>query len=282
MPVTVTTLGTGNPLPDPHRAGPSTLVVAGDTRVLIDAGRGVLMRLTAAGVLPIMLDAVLLTHLHSDHITDLNDVVTSQWVMSQTPTTLHVYGPPGTRAVVDGILAMLAPDISYRLAHHADLTWSPMVEVHELVPPQTTTIGATTILVRATDHRPVEPTVGYRIEHEGAVVAIAGDTVPCAGLDELCAGADVYVQTVIREDLVRLMPNARIQDILDYHSSVEQAAQTAARAGVRTLMCTHYVPALQPGQHDGWRSSITDHFHGEVVLADDLTSITIEGSTPAG
>lgn len=275
MSLTVTTLGTGNPLPDPNRAGPSTLVVAGDTRLLIDAGRGVLMRLTAAGVLPVMLDAVLLTHLHSDHITDLNDVITSHWVMSQAPTTLRVYGPPGTQAVVDGILAMLAPDISYRLAHHADLSWRPAIMVHELVPPQTITIGAATIRVRATDHRPVEPTVGFRIEHDGVVAAIAGDTVPCAGLDELCASADVYVQTVIREDLVRLMPNARIQDILDYHSSVEQAAQTAARAGVRTLMCTHFVPALQTGQDDGWRELIAAHFAGEIILADDLTSITI-------
>jgi len=75
----------------------------------------------------------------------------------------------------------------------------------------------------------VAPTVGYRVEHDGVVAALAGDTVPCPGLDALCAGADIYVQTVIRDDLVQALPNRRIQDILDYHSTVEQAATTATR-----------------------------------------------------
>ncbi|HEY4332482.1 MAG TPA: MBL fold metallo-hydrolase [Ilumatobacteraceae bacterium] len=280
MPITVTTLGTGSPLPDPNRAGPSTLVVAGGTRLLIDAGRGVLMRLVAAGTLPVMLDAVLLTHLHSDHITDLNDVITTHWVMSTSPTPLHIYGPPRTGEVVAAILAMLAPDFTYRLAHHEDLTWTPVVEVHELGPPQTIQIGTATVSVRATDHRPVEPTIGYRIEHAGASVAIAGDTVPCAGLDELCADADVYVQTVIRADLVAMIPSARLQDILDYHSSIEQAAQTAAANRVRTLMCTHFVPALQAGQADDWRERAAQHFDGSIILADDLSSITVGSEQP--
>jgi ribonuclease Z len=275
MTITVTTLGTGSPLPDSNRAGPSTLVTVDNTRLLVDAGRGVLMRLAGAGLLPIMLDAVLLTHLHSDHITDLNDVITTHWVMSTSPTTLHIYGPPRTAEVVDGIMAMLSPDVSYRLAHHDDLTWAPDVEVHEIAPPATFMIGAATIIARSTDHRPVEPTVGYRVEQGGASVAIAGDTVPCAGLDELCAGVNVYVQTVIRGDLVALIPNERIQDILDYHSSVEQAGLTAARGRVQTLVCTHFVPPLQPHQADEWRALAAQHYGGEIVLADDLTSISV-------
>ncbi len=275
MAITLTTLGTGSPIPHPDRAGPSTLVVAGGTRLLIDAGRGVLMRLTAAGVLPVMLDAVLLTHLHSDHITDLNDVITTHWVMTNVPTTLHIYGPQRTQEVVDGILAMLAPDISYRVAHHDSLSWEPLIEVHELTGTENLTIGAAEIIVRSTDHRPVEPTVGYRISHGGAAVAIAGDTVPCGGLDELCASADVYVQTVIRPDLVAMIPNARLQDILDYHSSIEQAGETAARNNVGTLLCTHFVPPIQPGQHDEWRDLAAAKFHGSIVLAEDLTAITV-------
>ena len=81
-------LGTGNPIPSADRAGAATLVKAGGSHLLVDAGRGVTMRMIAAGTLPIMLEAVLLTHLHSDHICDLNDVITTHWVMTQEPTTL--------------------------------------------------------------------------------------------------------------------------------------------------------------------------------------------------
>ena len=125
----LTLLGTGNPLPDADRAGAATLVRAGGLTLLIDAGRGVLLRLAAAGVLPMQLSAVLLTHLHSDHICDLNDVVTSHWVMSQVPRQLRIFGPPGTAGVVDGMLKMLEPDVGYRIAHHDDLTQGPDLAV---------------------------------------------------------------------------------------------------------------------------------------------------------
>jgi ribonuclease Z len=104
-------------------------------------------------------------------------------------------------------------------------------------------------------------------------IAIAGDSIPCDGLDRLCDGADVYVQTVIREDLVRTVPSARLQDILDYHSSVQQAAQTAKRAGVGTLVLTHMVPAVAPGTEDDWLGLAQEHFDGTVVLGHDLLAI---------
>lgn len=271
----VTLLGTGSPVPDPNRAGPSTLVTAGPTLLLVDAGRGVLMRLAAAGAFPGLLGAVLLTHLHSDHLTDLNDVVTTRWVMSPASNPLTVYGPPGTRAVVDGMMAMLGPDIGYRLAHHDDLNEPPRVDVVEVAPGDELTIGEARVVVGATDHRPVEPTVGYRVEHEGVAVVLGGDGIPCAGLDALCAGADAYVQTVLREDMVRMVPMARFQDILDYHSTVEQAALTASRAGARVLVLTHYVPAIPPGHDEEWRALAAAHFDGEIVLGDDLTSVSL-------
>ena len=285
MSLTITLLGTGSPMPSPDRAGPSTLISAGEGHTaehyLVDAGRGVLMRLAALGLGAPDLAAVLLTHLHSDHITDLNDVITTRWVMTFTPTPLTIVGPVGTRAVVDHVLASLGPDIDYRIAHHDDLSAPPTITVLEVERGPVDLGGHTTITCAPTDHKPVEPSVGFRFEHDGAAAVTAGDTVPCDGLDELCRGAGALVHTVIRKDVIVGIPLQRMQDTLDYHSSPEEAAQTAARAGVDTLVLTHYVPAIPTGT-DGadWRALAAEHFDGAIELGDDLHTITVAPTTP--
>lgn len=283
MTIEITLLGTGSPLPDPERAGPSTLVRAGGHTFLFDAGRGVGLRLAAAAAPAGALSAVLLTHLHSDHITDLNDLVTGRWITGfPVARALPVIGPVGTRGVVDAILAMLAPDISYRLAHHDDLTAGPGVEVSEVEASEAAggvvwedEAADVRILAEPTDHRPVEPTLGYRIEHGGRAVVIGGDGVPCDGLDRLCAGADAYVQTVLRDDLVSAVPLQRFLDTIDYHSTVRQAGETAARAGVGTLVLTHQVPAPAPGTEDEWIALAAEAFDGTIVCGRDLVVVEV-------
>jgi ribonuclease Z len=280
MSLTITLLGTGSPMPSPDRAGPATLISAGagpdGEHYLVDAGRGVLMRLAALGLGAPNLTAVLLTHLHSDHITDLNDVITTRWVMTFEPTPLTIVGPVGTRAVVDHIMASLAPDISYRIAHHQDLEEPPQVEVIEVVEGPVDLSGDVRVRCAQTDHKPVEPSVGFRFDLEGASVVAAADTVPCAGLDSLCDGAGALVHTVIRKDIIANIPLQRMQDTLDYHSSPEEAAQTAARCSVGTLVLTHYVPPIPVGG-DGadWRALAGEHFDGRIELGDDLHRVEI-------
>ena len=149
------------------------------------------------------------------------------------------------------------------------------IEVIEVTPGVVLDEGGLRVIAARTDHRPVEPTLGYRVEFDGKAVVLAGDTVPCAGLDELCQGADVYVQTVLRDDLVRMVPMQRFVDTIDYHSTVEQAAQTAARGGVGTLMLTHQVPTPGPGTADEWIAAAREHFAGDIIFGEDLASISI-------
>ncbi len=314
MSLTVTLLGTGSPMPSPDRAGPATLISAGEgaeaEHYLVDAGRGVLMRLAALGLGAPNLAAVLITHLHSDHITDLNDVITTRWVMTFERTPLTIVGPVGTKAVVDHILASLQPDVEYRLAHHEDLDHAPPVTVVEVTEGTVEPPGAKTgvkISCGQTDHKPVEPSVGFRFEHDGAVVVAAGDTIPCAGLDVLCQGADALVHTVIRKDIIANLPMQRIVDTLDYHSSPQEAGRTAATASVdrlrdcasrqsaklesratrgparglvdlaaRPLILTHYVPAIGVGgTEDEWRELAATEFGGTIELGDDLHQVVI-------
>ena len=271
-------LGSGSPLPDAERAGPSTLVRTELGDQLFDCGRGVLMRAAAAGSSAGALRGLFLTHLHSDHTTDLNDVFTSRWVTSFQPNPLPVFGPHGSTRLLQATEAMLELDIGYRMAHHADLQWRPSADVTECERGLVLEGGSVRVTAAPTNHAPVRPTVGYRIEEGGASVVIAGDTVPCPGLDELCAGADMLVHTVVRRDLIEPLGLARLTDVLDYHSSVEDAARTAARNDVSTLVLTHLVPAPQPGTEDEWVAVAKEHFGGAVVVAKDLLSLEVTRS----
>jgi ribonuclease Z len=275
--IEVTLLGTGSPIPDANRAGPSTLVRAGGQTFLVDCGRGVQQRAAAVGVGANGLTALLLTHLHSDHIADLGDVIITRWVTTfvPDPPPLQIIGPPGTAEVVDATLKAFGFDIGYRIAHHADLTAPPPVEVHEYTDGVVWNRDGVRIRVAPTDHRPVAPTIGFRIEHADASVVLAGDTVPCASLDELTTGACALVHTVIRKDLILSLRQQRIRDICDYHSSVEEAAATAARAGVGILILTHYVPGIAPGQEDDWRALAATEFNRQIELGDDLHRVEV-------
>jgi ribonuclease Z len=268
-------LGSGVPFPDPERAGASTLVRTSAGDLLFDCGRAVLMRAAAVGASAAALRAVFLTHLHSDHITDFNDVMTTRWIMSLQPNPLPVCGPAGTATLVEATEAMLEPDIRYRITHHDDLTWPPSAEVTECEHGTVLSDGAVTVTAAPTDHAPVRPTVGYRVDDGEASVVIAGDTVPCPGLDELCAGADMLVHTVIRRDLLEPLNVPRLNDVFDYHSTVEDAAQTAARGGVDTLVLTHLVPAPRPEAEQEWSDRARAHFDGTIVVARDLVTLDV-------
>ncbi|NOH02826.1 MAG: MBL fold metallo-hydrolase [Chloroflexi bacterium] len=113
----VITTGTGAPLPDPNRAGPQTVVLAGDQILVFDAGPGSTRQLELI-IDTSSVDALFLTHYHSDHIGDMGELMLKRWATSGPAEPLPIYGPPGVEEVVAGFEAAYQLDVGYRIAHH--------------------------------------------------------------------------------------------------------------------------------------------------------------------
>ena len=244
---------------------------------MIDCGRGSLMRLAGAGLFPTSLSAVLLTHLHSDHVCDFNDVVTTRWVMSPHASPLVVVGPPGTRGFVDVTLAMLAADIGWRLAHHDDLTSPPSCEVVEIVDGEVgSQLGWSEtellVVVAPTSHRPVHPTIGFRIEYGGAAVAVIGDSLPCEGVDRLADGRP----STCRRSCAKTTCERSRRTVCRTSSTTTprrpRLAPPRRTRGVGTLVMTHMVPAPDAAAQQRWIDDARAEFSGRVVVGTDLDS----------
>ena len=128
-----------------------------------------------------------------------------------------------------------------------------------------------------TDHKPVEPSVGFRFDHDGVSVVAAGDTVPCAGLDALCAGADALVHTVIRKDIIANLAVQRIKDTLDYHSSPEEAARPRpAAASARSCSPTTCRRSRPRAVATTGAPSPPSTSAGAIELGDDLHRVEVD------
>lgn len=272
-------LGTGFPRPSVDRAGPSTAIVIGDKVFLVDAGRGVMMRLSGAGLAPNQVRAVFLTHLHSDHIDGLPDVFHTTWQFGRS-TPFELYGPTGSKALVDGIMIFYAPDIHIR----RDLTEKlnpagATINLHILkegVVYQAEDVRVTAFLV---DHYPVEPAFGFRFESGGHSIVISGDTHPNENLVHFTKDADILIHEAY------LPHNANSTDTVPegtwfarYHSSAAEAGQDAARANVKILVLTHLIPHPTGDSDSIFRDEAAKSFHGTIVVGHDLTRIDLPGA----
>lgn len=192
----ITLLGTGCPTVSTERYGPAQVLSAGSSNVLVDCGSGVTQRLVAAGVPGRELDAVLLTHLHSDHIVDLFQLVVSSWHQGRDRPQ-RIFGPRGTRRYVDGLMDLWRPELEQRIAHEQrPSTTALQVEVTEVAAGETLTLGAFRIAVIEVDHKPVTPAFGFVFQAGGRRIALSGDTRACPALIAAARGADILVHDV--------------------------------------------------------------------------------------
>lgn len=291
--------GSGAPMPDPTRAGPCTVVVAGKRMFVVDAGEGSVRKLSLMNLPPGQVSALLLTHFHSDHIADVGELMLQHWGTGAAQSPLPVYGPTGVEQVVQGFNAAYALDDGYRVAHHGPKVMPPAGAGGVAHPfaidragPDVTLIDEPDLKVIAfpVDHRPVEPAVGYLFIYKGRRVVVSGDTAPSARLEAAAKGADVLVHEALAPNLVAIQRREAIKagranlaaifhDILSYHTTPEQAAGIAQRAGVRYLLYTHIIPPLPSrALNSAFLGRSPEIFHGTLRVGEDGDFLTL----PAG
>jgi len=274
--IRVTLLGTASG-PGVHvgLAGISTLVEAGGERFLFDAGRGFMQRLVQAGFPMNAVTKLFLTHLHSDHIVDVPDLMLTPWSAApERKVPLEVWGPHGTRDMMRHLEEAFAFDIHMR--RDVDESFSPdgirMVarDIREGKVYERNGVTVTAFLVT---HGHVKPSYGYRVDYAGRSVALSGDTSPSDNLVAFCKGVDVLIHEAIDLDVLRrLVPNQqRMEAIVARHTTPEQAAGIFSRVSPRLAVFSHS-PGTVAIVEQTKRS-----YSGRVEMGEDLMVIDIGG-----
>ncbi|MDP9190512.1 MAG: MBL fold metallo-hydrolase [Acidobacteriota bacterium] len=268
-------LGTGYPRPDPERAGPSTVVIAGDAWFVVDAGRGATMRIAATDLKYANLRGVFLTHLHSDHTAGLPDLFNTSWQFGRKTVPLQLYGPRGTKKLANAMLDFFEEDIHWRrdvLEKHPAA--GATIRTHIVREGVVYDDGKVKITAFAVDHRPVVNAFGYRFESGGRTVVISGDTRPSENLVRHAKNADILVlEAYLPEHFARVDTPEVAARLTRYHTSAEEAGQLAAKAGVRKLVLTHLIPG---NAEETFRERAGREFKGEIIVGKDLMRISVE------
>ena len=290
MTTTVTLTGTGVPHPSPGRAGPGVLVRHDDVALQFDAGRGTMIRLTEAGTAAHELDALFITHVHSDHLIDLPDVVMTRWIQG----TLHPSGPLPIIAVEGEptrfARCMLDPfidDIRVRVEHVQERP--PDIDLRPFpLPAGPTEVwrsddGAVYVEAVGVHHEPVREAVAYRITTPSGVVVISGDTRVCDEVRELSAGADVLVHEACRASaMAPLIAGTPFEQIFDYHADTVALGTMAEAAAIGHLVLTHLAPP--PTDQEGEQAFADDvrrgGYTGPLTVGHDLFTIEVPAPGP--
>lgn len=313
--------GTGSPMPDPTRANACVAVIAGGHIVIIDTGPGSWSRIVASKLPAGKIDTVLLTHLHSDHIGALGEFAVQSWIGgrvvpleiygpgkldgSKPPLNAegHAYGSSGTVEAVQGFSEAFDSDSGYRILHHGTDYLSPegaRMIGHEIAKPAPNTLvpvfdrDGLKISAFLVNHHPVEPAFGYRIEYQGRVAVISGDTKKVESVALFSKDADLLVHEALNHEMSNIIAGALIDtgnkrlakmvnDTLGYHTSPVEAAGIARDANVAMLVLTHLVPPLPNAlaRHMFMRGVGQARGAGEMILGYDGLMITLPGNSKA-
>jgi ribonuclease Z len=282
--IKVTLLGTGAPVPSIERFGPSILVEAGGQKLLFDCGRGAAQRLWQLKIPLGQIDALFLTHLHSDHVVGIPDIWLTGWipaVYGRRAYPFTVFGPRGTQYMMENLVKAFSWDISTRSKEinkaESGVVVNP-TDIKEGFIWEKNGVKVTPFTVRHAEF--IDSALGYRIDYGGHSVILSGDTRYSENLIRYAKGADVVIHEVAASNEHSMQTSPLINQILGFHSSPEDAGKVFEQIKPKLAVYSHIVlltsdPSISPPTINDLTQRTQKFYKGAVQVGEDLLGIEI-------
>ena len=283
--------GSRSPIPSPGRAETCILISAGEDLFVVDIGDGSNDNLRSWNINFRNIEAVLITHLHSDHIADLPGLHQNAWVIGERNSKLKVFGPEGVDQFTQGIEMAYAHDYVFRNEHHGDAI-APLeyagfdTNVIDLNNPVIFDNGELKITAFRVVHEPIEPALGFKFEYKGRSIVITGDTSYTQSVIDNSMNADVLFHEAQANHMLAVMEKSLmsrgaqllatvLDDITTYHTTLVEAAEIANEANVKKLFFYHLTPAPRNYIQEIMFVRGVDQVRKEWTLVDDGTLVIL-------
>ena len=273
----LTLLGTGCPKVDHKRFGPANLISTKKTNILVDCGSGVTQRLEKAGVSSANVSALFLTHLHSDHVIDLYQLIISSWHSYRTKPWL-IFGPKGTKRFVKNIMEAWKEERTQRIKYEKRSSIKAFeIKVKEFGDYGKFKIKDLLIEYFEVDHKPVKYAYGFNFYNKKRKLSISGDTRPCENLLKYTQLSDVLLHEVFIEGEImkshKMRSKKTLHNVKNYHTPSTLVGKVAKITRCKKLVLTHFVPT----KFDEKKliKTVKKDFNKKLIIGRDLLKITI-------
>ena len=273
----LTLLGTGCPSVDHKRFGPSNLVSTKTAKILVDCGSGITQRLHELKVSSADIDALLFTHLHSDHAVDLYQLIISSW-HSYRIKPWKIYGPKGTKKFVKKIMDAWADERKLRISYESRASVKAFdIRVIEFKSIGNIKIKDLNIKYFEVDHKPVKFAYGFCFTNKNKKLTISGDTRPCENLMRYAQKSDVLLHEVFIEGEIlqinKMRTKKTLHNVQSYHTTSSQVGKVAFIARVKKLVLTHFVPTRF--NKSNLKKVVKKDFGKDPIIGEDLMTIKV-------